>query len=69
MIQGYHLYQVSEQKKVTTDRIRAHLLRADDNNNAKCSVEKLESMLTDLIDQNIIELITHTKLNRHKGIL
>ena len=47
-------------KKVTIDRIRTHLLRTDDDNNDDWSVEKLESMLTDLIDQNIIELIGYT---------
>ena len=51
-----HIKSVSK-KKVTIDRIRAHLLRTDDDNNDDWSIKKLESMLTDLIDQNIIELI------------
>ena len=46
--------------KVTIDRIRAHLLRTDDDNNDDWPIEKLESMLSDLIDQNIIELIGDT---------
>ena len=36
-------------------RIRAHLLRTDDDYNDYWSIEKLESALTGLIDQNIIE--------------
>ena len=51
-----HIKSVSK-IKVTIDRIRAHLLRTDDDNNDDSSIEKLESMLSDLIDQNIIELI------------
>ena len=48
-----HIKSVSK-KKVMIDRIRAHLLRIDYDNNDDCSIEKLESMLSDLIDQNII---------------
>ena len=48
-----HIKSVSK-KKVMIDRIRAHLLRIDDDNNDDWSIEKLESMLSDLIDQNII---------------
>ena len=48
-----HIKSVSK-KKVTIDRIRAHLLIIDYDNNDDCSIEKLESMLSDLIDQNII---------------
>ena len=48
-----HIKSVSK-KKVMIDRIRAHLLRKDYDNNDDCSIEKLESMLSDLIDQNII---------------
>ena len=54
-----HIKSVSK-IKVTIDRIRAHLLRTDDDNNDDSSIEKLESMLSDLIDQNIIELIGDT---------
>ena len=51
-------------KKVTIDRIRAHILRTDDD----WSIEKLESMLTDLIDQNIIELTGDTcKIKQTQG--
>ena len=49
-----HIKSVSK-IKVTIDRIRAHLLRTDDDNNDDSSIEKLES-----IDQNIIELIGNT---------
>ena len=57
IIQGIiHINSVSK-KKVMTDRIRAHLLRTDDDNNDEWSIEKLESMLTDHDDQSIIELI------------
>ena len=48
-----HIKSVSK-KKVMIDRIRAQLLRIDYDNNDDCSIEKLESMLSDLIDQNII---------------
>ena len=59
-IQGIiHIKSVSK-KKVTIDRIRTHLLRTDDDSNDVWSIEKLESMLTDLINQNIIELIGDT---------
>ena len=55
IIQGIiHIKSVSK-KNVTIDRIRAHFLRTDDDNNDKWSIEKLESMLTDSIDQNIID--------------
>ena len=55
-------------KKVMADRIRAHLLRRDDDNNDDWSIEKLESMLTDLIDQSIIELIGDTyKIKQTQG--
>ena len=54
IIQGIiHVKSVSK-KKVTIDGIRAHQLRTDDDNNDDWSIEKLESMLSDLIDQNII---------------
>ena len=68
IIQGIiHIKPVC-QKKVTNDRIRAHLLRTDDDNNDDWSIEKLESMLTDLIDQNIIELIGETcKIKQTQG--
>ena len=57
IIQGIiHINSVGK-KKVMTDRIRAHLLRTDDDNNDEWSIEKLESMLTDHDDQSIIELI------------
>ena len=57
IIQGIiHINSVSK-KKVMTDRIRAHLLRTDDDNNDEWSIEKLESMLTNHDDQSIIELI------------
>ena len=57
IIQGIiHINSVSK-KKVMTDRIRAHLLRTDDDNYDEWSIEKLESMLTDHDDQSIIELI------------
>ena len=55
----FHIKSVSK-KKVTIDRIRAHQLKTDDDNNDDWSTEKLESMLSDLIDQNIIELIGDT---------
>ena len=45
-------------KKVTIDRIRAHLVSTGDHNNNSWSIEKLESMLRDLIDQIIIGLIS-----------
>ena len=54
-----HIKSVSKMK-VTIDKIRAHLLRTDDDNNDDSSIEKLESMLSHLIDQNIIELIGDT---------
>ena len=54
-----HIKSVSKMK-VTIDRIRAHLLRTDDDNNDDSSIENLESMLSHLIDQNIIELIGDT---------
>ena len=55
IIQGIiHIKSVSK-KNVTIDRIRAHFLRTDDDNNDKWSIGKLESMLTDSIDQNIID--------------
>ena len=55
IIQGIiHIKSVSK-KNVTIDRIRAHFPRTDDDNNDKWSIEKLESMLTDSIDQNIID--------------
>ena len=54
-----HIKSVSK-RKVTTDRIRAHLLRTDDDNKDDWSIGKLESMLSDLMDQNIIELIGDT---------
>ena len=38
------------------DRFRAHFMRTDDDN-SNWSIEKLESILTDLIPQNIIELV------------
>ena len=51
IIQGIiHVKSVSK-KKVTIDGIRAHQLRTDDDNNDDWSIEKLESMLSDLIDQ------------------
>ena len=50
------------------DRNRAHLLRTDDNNNDDWSIEKLESMLNDLVYQNIIELIGGTyKIKQAQG--
>ena len=50
------------------DRIRAHLLRTDDDNNDDWSIEKLESMLNDLVYQNIIELIGGTyKIKQTQG--
>ena len=68
IIQGViHIKSVSK-KKVTIDRIRAHLLRTDDESNDNWSIEKLESMLNDLIGQNIIELIGHTyKIKQTQG--
>lgn len=45
-------------KKVTIDRIRTHLVSIGDHNNNNWSIEKLESMLRDLIDQIIIGLIS-----------
>ena len=55
-------------KKVIIDRIRAHLLRTDDDNNHDWSIEKQESMLTDLTDQDIIELIGDTyKIKQTQG--
>ena len=59
-IQSTTISKSVSKKKVTIDRIRAHLLRTDDDNNDDWSIEKLESMLSDLIDQNIIELIGDT---------
>ena len=51
-----------------TDRIRAHLLRTDDDNNDDWSIEKLESMLNDLVYQNMIELIGGTyKIKQTQG--
>lgn len=44
-------------KKVTIDRIRTDLVSIGDHNNNNWSIEKLESMLRDLIDQIIIGLI------------
>ena len=44
-------------KKVTIDRIRAHLVSTGDHNNNNWSIEKLKSMLRDLVDQIIIGLI------------
>ena len=42
IIQGViHIKSVSK-KKVTTDRIRAHLLRTDDDSNDDWSIEKLD---------------------------
>ena len=62
-----HIKSLSK-KKVTIDRIRAHLLRTDDDNNDDWPIEKLESMLSDLIDQNIIELIGDTyKIKQKKN--
>ena len=57
IIQGITHFKSMSKNKVTIDRIRAHLLRADDDNNDDQSIEKVQSMLSDLIDQNIIELI------------
>ena len=55
IIQGIiHIKSVSK-KNVTIARTRAHLLRTDDDNNDEWSIGKLESMLTDSIDQNIID--------------
>ena len=54
-----HIKSVSK-NKVTIDIIRAHLLRTDDDNNNDWSIEKLESKLTDLIHQKIIELTGYT---------
>ena len=64
IIQGIIQVKSVSKKKVTIDGIRAHQLRTDDDNNDDWSIEKLESMLSDLIDQNIIELIGDTyKIN------
>ena len=41
------------------------LLRAGDDHNNEWSIEKLESMLTDSIDQNIIEIIGDTYKIKH----
>ena len=48
--QGIIHIKLFSEKKVTIDRIRAHLLRTDDDNNNNWSKEEPESMLTDLID-------------------
>ena len=60
IIQGIIYIKLESKKKVTIDRIKAHLLTTDDDNNDDRSIEKLELMLTALVDQ---------KINRHKGIL
>ena len=60
IIQGIICIKLVSKKKVKIDRIKAHLLRTDDDNNDDWSIEKLELMLTNLTDQ---------KINRHKGIL
>ena len=60
IVQGINHIKSVSKKKVTVDRIRAHLLRTDDENDDDWSIEKLESMLTDLKDQNIIELTGDT---------
>ena len=54
-----HIKSASK-KKVTIDRIKANLLRTDDDSKDDWLIEKLESMLTDLIDQSIIELTGDT---------
>ena len=48
IVQGINHIKSVSKKKVTIDRIRAHLLKTDDGNNDNWSIEKLESMLTDL---------------------
>ena len=53
IVQGINHIKLVIKKKVMIDRIRAHLLRKNDDNNDNWSIEKLEKMLTDLIDQNI----------------
>ena len=53
IIQGIIQIKSVSKKKVKIDRIRAHLHRTDDD----WSIERLESMLSDLIDQNIIEFV------------
>ena len=50
-------------QNVMIDRIRTHLIRTSDDND-----EKLQSVLTDLIDQNIIELVFDTcKIKETQG--
>ena len=51
-------------KEVTIVRIRAYLHRTDDDNNDDWSIEKLESMLSDLIDQNIVLIGDTYKISR-----
>ena len=68
IVQGINHIKSLSKKKVTIGRIRAHLLRTADDNNDDWSTEKLESMLTDLIDQNIIELTGDTyKIKQTQG--
>ena len=68
IIQGIiHIKSVSK-RQVTIDRVRAHLLRTDDDSNDDWSIKKLESMLNDLTDQNVIKLIGDTyKIKQTQG--
>ena len=63
----YHSYQVSEKRESNDWQNQTHVIRTGDDNN-DWSIEKLESILTDLVDQNIIELIDDTyKIKETQG--
>ena len=68
IVQGINHIKSVSKKKVTIDRVRAHLLRTDDDSNDDWSIKKLESMVTNLIDENIIELTGDTyKIKQTQG--